>query len=861
MTTSEYSFGNWVRRRRKALDLTQPELAQRVGCSLSLIFKIESDARRPSRQVAELLAEHLGIPPGQRDLFLKVARQEKAVDHLEPVPSLSMPQLDSSSKLLQPNLPLPLTSLIGREHELQMIIQQVQDPACRLLTLTGPGGVGKTRLALEVAHRLRDTFGDGVCFVSLVGTSAFEFIIPAIADSLGFASSGALDLKAQLFRFIKDKHILLVLDNLEHLLNGIELLDEILEHVPDLKLLTTSREQLNLRAEWAFEVQGLPVPSHIEMENLESNSAATLFIQRAKQSKMDFIHTRDDYSSIKRICQLVEGLPLGLELAATWVRMISVREIAHEIERNMDFLTTAARDMPQRHRSIRAVFEHSWSLLTEEERRLLRQFAVFRGGFTREAAERVAGATLSKLSALVDKSLLRYTHAHTGRYDLHELIRQYADLKLQDNPEEHIQTHEGHANYYATLLHQWESQLQGPHQQEILARAGVEIDNLRRAWDWMVTHRQASNLQQSLFGLFELYDIRNWSQEGSILFEQAVKALQSHEIGDREQGADEILLGELMACQGHLCWHLGQTKRARDLLQHSIQFLRSSAHRAMLAEAVLYLSVVEHWQGNFPAARQLAEECVSLNREQGRLSGTGYALSNLGMICLTQGEHETAYRCLKESVAMMQSIDHARGIATGLTRLGAAAIRLGKFTEAQHLLDESLEITRRLSDRWGIGNALDYLGLLALARGDLERADTLVRDSATLFKEDGDQILLATTLTDLGYILNERSAEPEARKVFWQALQIALDSRVLPIALYALVGIAKLHAKEGAMELALELAMHSLGHPSSSWQTKDHAESLRAELETQLTPQQFEGVQARVQDKTLEALVQEMLAS
>lgn len=384
MTTSEYSFGNWVRRRRKALDLTQPELATRVGCSVSAIFKIESDERRPSHQIAELLAKHLEIPVEQHDLFIKVARQEKTVDHLERLPPLSTPQPVPGSNPVKANLPIPLTSLIGREHELQMVIQQVQDPACRLLTLTGPGGVGKTRLALEVAHRLHDIFDDGVCFVSLVGISASEFIIPAIIDSLGFIPSGALDLKAQLFHFIKDKHILLILDNLEHLLNGIELLDELLEHAPQVKLLTTSREQLNLRAEWAFEVQGLPVPSHIEMENLESNSAAALFIQRARQVNVNFIPTTEDLSAVRRICKLVDGMPLALELAATWVRMLSAREIAHEIERNIDFLTTIGRDVPQRHRSIRAVFEHSWNLLTEEERRILRQLAVFRGGFTRD---------------------------------------------------------------------------------------------------------------------------------------------------------------------------------------------------------------------------------------------------------------------------------------------------------------------------------------------------------------------------------------------------------------------------------------------------------------------------------------------
>ncbi|HJR80923.1 MAG TPA: tetratricopeptide repeat protein, partial [Anaerolineales bacterium] len=593
---------------------------------------------------------------------------------------------------------------------------------------------------------------------------------------------------------------------------------------------------------------------------LESNSAAALFIQRARQAKLDFILAKDDHSAVKRICQLVEGLPLGLELAATWVRVLSVKEIVHEIERSMDFLTTSARDLPARHRSIRAVFDHSWNLLSHQEQRMLRQLTVFSGGFTREAAQRVAGASISQLSALVDKSLLRHTSVHAGWYDFHELIRQYVYDKAQDDSEEHAQLHERHAGYYAAWLQRWESLLQGPQQQDILNQISLEIDNVRSAWNWMVTYCHTAYLQQSLMGLFVFHDIRNWLQQGAALFEQAVLALQPYAMVDGEDDPSTTLLGELMACQGHMCWHLGQTQKARELLQRSLQLLGPDRKRPMLAEAVLYLSLLEHSQGNYTAARQLAEECVSLNREQGRVSGIGYALSNLGMVCLAQGEPETAYICLKESVAVMRSIDHPRGIATSLTRLGAAALRLGKLSEAEQILEESLEITRMLSDRWGLGNTLNYLGLLALARRDLERAESLMRESMNLFDEDGDQIMLASTLTDLGYILTDRHAESEARQVFLKALQIAHHSAAMPALLYALVGLATLYAKDGENELSLELAMHSLRHPSSSWQTRDRAEQSQAELKTQLTPQQWDAVQARVRGKTFEALVQEMLA-
>ena len=265
----DYSFGTWVKQRRKALDLTQEELAKQVGCSISLIFKIEADERRPSRQIAELLAQHLEIAPGQRELFLKTARHEKTQSGLDfPAPPASRYDL--------PSLPFPLTPLIGREHEVRAIRQQLQDPACRLLTLTGPGGVGKTRLALDIAHQLGASFPQGVCFVSLAGTSSAELIVPAIAEALGIVFSGTRELKSQLFIALQEKQMLLVLDNLEHLVDGIEILDELLAQCPQVKLLTTSRAPLHLHAEWTFEVQGLPVPSRIDLDHLESNSAAAL---------------------------------------------------------------------------------------------------------------------------------------------------------------------------------------------------------------------------------------------------------------------------------------------------------------------------------------------------------------------------------------------------------------------------------------------------------------------------------------------------------------------------------------------------------------------------------------------------------
>jgi tetratricopeptide (TPR) repeat protein len=307
-----------------------------------------------------------------------------------------------------------------------------------------------------------------------------------------------------------------------------------------------------------------------------------------------------------------------------------------------------------------------------------------------------------------------------------------------------------------------------------------------------------------------------------------------------------------------MCWHLGDLEKARDLFQRSLRLLGPYRDCAMLAELHLYLSLLEHSQGDYAAARRLAEECVSLNREQGRIPGTAYALSSLGMVCLTQGEDEIAYAYLQESVAVMRSIQHARGTAITLTRLAAAALRLNRLGEAQVFLDDSLEITRKFGDRWGIGNALNYLGLLAATRGDLDRAESLVRESVTLFQEDGDLLLQAATLTDLGHILGERAEGSQAWDVFQQALQIALRIRAIPIALYALAGVARWYAQEGLTERALELMIYVRDHPSSNQQSRDCVRELSHTLGRMTGAGQFEPAQSRARAFTLEDVARDL---
>lgn len=722
------------------------------------------------------LVEELGVEPAKETVQLyqrlrsdRLAQQEQTLElneKIDPGPSATpVPPVYN-------NLPAQSTSFIGREKELALIEQYLANPACRLLTIIGLGGIGKTRLALQAAA-LTGRFRHGVCFTPLTSTSSAEFLLSAIADALNFPLYGRVDQKAQLINYLSDKEILLVMDNFEHLVSGAGLLIEILQHAPYLKILVTSRERLNLHEEWVLDLPGLLIPDSEHSIHMETYSAVQLFLQRAQQVRADFWLRFLDKPAIIHICRLVEGLPLGIELAAALTRTFSCQEIATEIEKNYNFLTTSFQNISKRHQSIRAIFEHSWGLLSEDERSIFRKLAVFWGSFGRKSSERVVGASPFLLSALADKSLLR--QISLDRYEIHELLRQYAAEKLAENPAEKQKVKEAHCHYFAEFLREEENRLKKGQQKQALAAINEEIDNVRAGWFCAITHKRKSEIEPYLEGIFLFYNLQSRFQEGEAVFRQAAANLRElKDKGDSDWTIDQML-GQVLARQGVFCASLGHYDQARAIMREGLAIFENAKIRQDSPRGLNYLGAIAWALGDYVEAKKLCQEALEIAQREGDRWKEAWILEYLGMIAISLGESTEAKTIAQRSLAIFREFGYCSGVAFSLNILGIAARNLGEYREAKRLCQESLKIARDMGDRWEEALALEYLGMTAISLGEYDEAKTLVQKSLAIFKEFGYRSGIAICLNLLGTVARNLGEYTKAQRLHQEVLRICQD--------------------------------------------------------------------------------------
>lgn len=737
------------------------EEAHRQLMRLHVLSDERSAALAQYEQCRRVLAEELGVEPEAETTALYKQIRDETEDIPIAPERLALPADRPHTLPPQP------TPFVGREAELLEIGRLLDESGGRLLTLTGPGGVGKTRLALQVAAEHLDLFADGIFFVPLAALQSADLVAGAIASVLKLELEAA-DPVSHLVAQLRNKEMLLVLDNFEHLLadphlsSAIDLLAAIRQQAAEVTLLVTSRERLNLQGELLFSVNGLSYPlcpPSAAPAEWEGNDALQLFVQSARRVQSNFTLSAENQADVVAICQLVAGLPLAIELAAAWVRLLSCREIAEEIERGIGFLKSSLRDVPERHRSLTAVFDSSWRLLSGEEQAVLSRLAIFRGGFRRQAAGQVAGASLATLAALVDKSLLQWNPA--GRYVLHEMVRQYAYEKLQASGEmAAIQAK--HLNYYLDWAIMAESHLVGTEIGSWLEQFEAEHDNLRAALAWVLAHGEAKSGLKLVVALWWFWYTRGYFSEGRAWLAQALAR-------DETAGPDDTRAKALNGA-GVLAWNQGDYTAARLAYEEALAIKREAGDQLAVSALLNNLGNLAMDQGDYATACSYHEESLLLKRALDDQPGIAISLGNLGRVALRQGEYDTARAFFEESLVLKRALGEMRGISITVGDLGGVLFEQGEYAAARALLEESLVLKRELGDKWGIAAVLGNLGEVALAEGDLAAARQLFEESLVIRRELGDRWSLADSFEALAALASAED-RPEQAVQLWGAAE------------------------------------------------------------------------------------------
>ena len=798
-------------RRWLALDpLHEP--AHRHLMSLYALAGQQAAALRQYEQAMALLDEELGVEPEEETTALYEAIRTRqlgpAADGPQTGPALPRAGA-AAARGPRHNLPAESTPFVGREEELAYLERCLETPEARLVTLVGPGGIGKTRLALAAARwaveegggletrpadsgtgggggfETHPTFGDGVYFVPLAALDEPGQVVHAIAGALAFTFESnprrGGQPEEQLAHYLAQKKMLLILDNFEQLLDAADYVAELLRTAPGLKVIVTSRERLYLRDEHLLVVGGLALPPEDDGAapvDAEAAPAVRLFVQSARRVRPNFVLDERNVGDVVAICRTVEGMPLAVELAAAWVDSLPVAEIAAELRQSYAILETNLRDVPARQRSIKAVFETTWQRLEPDEQRTFAQLSVFRGGFTRAAAEAVAGTTVRMLQRLTGKSLLKYSQ-RLDRYYVHEMLRQCGEERLDG--EEEAAARDRHSAFFCAALRRWQDDIEGAHKRDALLAIDQEADNVRAAWQWALAHGQLERLEQAMCALEHWFYWRSVFHKAEAFYEEAARAVEARMAaeGSRQNGGDALVV---------------RVQVALAVRHANFSYLLNSWDEARA-----------QFERGLARLRELAEAGEDVRQDE------AYVLMKMGDVTTDLDEAEALF---SRSLALYEEVGHRWWSAGLCVHLGLVALARGDTETAQRQFREGLARYEALGDRWQFGWVNDGLSHVALAERRLDEAERLARESLALHREIGLRDRIADSLMTLSWItlaadkVEESRALREEAMAIWRnlgiedrvALPAGLEDQPLTPRWFAEVIDQRMAAVEGAVE-------------------------------------------------------------
>lgn len=796
---ADLSFGRWLKRRRKALDLTQDQLARQSSCAVGTIRKLESDAFQPSRELAARLAERLALPLEAHAEFIAFARGRtydgefslpgplleqvgwRPSEATVEAPAGRSPDPDPTSRY---SLPVPLTPLIGRTRDVALVCAALQRADVRLLNLLGPPGVGKTRLSLQVTFNLRESFRAGVCFVALAPIRDPDLVLAVIARALGVQEAGERPLIETLQAYLRDKHLLLVLDNVEQVVTAAPVITELLAGAPFLKVLSTSRVALHLSHEHEYAVSPLELPDLLHLppvEVLAECPAVALFLARARAAYTNFVVTAANARAVAAICHRLDGLPLVIELAATRSKVFTPEALLARLDQRLPLLSSGARDLPPRQQTLRSAIAWSYDLLSAAEQHLFDQLGVFVGSWTMEAAEAICAELNSEhvsivdgLTSLIDQSLVQRASGVTPgvspepRFAMLETIREYAMERLVERGEDQL-LRQRYAAYYLALAEEGERGLQGPDSWRWLDRLETEHDNLRAVLAWSQTTADDESGLRLAAALWWFWWARGHGSEGRYWLAQLLADQESAHptasFSPQLPRESLVVRAKALVAAGVLAATLDITA-ARHPLETAIAIYHQIGDRAGCAFPLVLLGLISAIDGNPAAGQAMIEEGLTLFRMEptGKRWDFGRALFVAALFAMRQGDYTAAGGLCEESLDLFRALGQPYGISQALNYLGDIARLQGDCAEAMARYTESLPLVRQSGIKSDIASLLHNLAYVALAQDDIGRATALFSEGLILQRDIEHEQGIAECLAGCAAVVAlERHAECAAR--------------------------------------------------------------------------------------------------